>query len=1122
MAFSSGSTVSLATPGAFNLDVEDSSDLANAFTVNNTPAGALTLDTAQGAVDVKATTGTLAVATDNAVTIGDGNTQAIKGAVSINGVISFIGLGGESQLGPSVTIDDSKDTAAHNVSTALLNAQGLPAHVITGLAPATITIDNAPNPLITSFVRSLTLIGDAASGATWTVNDAGPQLTTLEPNTAAVNVTATEGPLVIKGGSTVAIGQGSLAPITAPVVILANPFGSVALSAAVTVDDSSDTASTLVQIGQLAPTQVTGIPANVLPADSVTGLGAVPLFFDGTSLKSLTIRSGQGTRTFSLVGGIVRQLNLTITPQSSNNTLIGPDIPNGWVINGPNQGTLGPNILFSGMANLTGGAFSDSFAFVTTGKVSGSLTGNLSGGGVNSLNYSGYTGDVIVDLPLGTAIGVGGTISAIETVTGSKGNDILVGNAVTANLTGGTGRNLLIAGPTPTTLIGGPGDDILVGGTTSYDTNTTALAAIILEWTSSSTYAQRVQHLLDGGGKNGTTLLNQSTFSFNLGGNTMTGGAGLDLFYGYQPTDVTDYNKAQGEVFINDKSFDQTSIDTSALSIPELLLDSQQLLPKGVSPFATLTPGPHTLTDFMGGGNSVSFTVASNGTVDYAHTFDSVLSGRGTNTLVVNGVQASIDATALGLPQLLVNGMSEFANGIFSITTLPGTVTITDPALAQQPSNVQFTLNPDGSYNYASAPPGMFSLEQNGTVLQVNGLPLAIDTHLLSEAVALDTTPLNGGLAATATVHVLPGNHMIEDGSGNSVAFVVNPDDSVTFPATPSPALSTAGPGTLTVNGLPVTIDAYALADPNLGLDNFAISFAGTAPYNAVLLPGTHSVDEAPGGSVAFQVLPDGNVDYDTTSGQTLLSGSGSTTLTVNGLLVIVDAQALTAPTVTLDGVPFATTSNYEPAVLPGTHVIQEPQGGSVPFQVTEAGDVTFDPMYSIALTANAGVLTVNGLPLDIAPAAITEPGLYLDGSQTAFDPTQGLVAQVLPGDHTLRDAAGGSVAFTLSPADGLDYATQLNAILGGRNDFLLHVLGLPVTINATALGDQTVTLDGGETFNAATPFAALLLPGMHTLQPAGANVVAFTVYDDGTVDYAMALDSVLSGRTLTTLTWLA
>jgi Ca2+-binding RTX toxin-like protein len=109
---------------------------------------------------------------------------------------------------------------------------------------------------------------------------------------------------------------------------------------------------------------------------------------------------------------------------------------------------------------------------------------------------------------LDTATGVCGKVANIQNVTGSKGNDILVGNGGNV-LTGGTGRNLLIAGKSASTLVGNSGKDVLVGGTTNYDTSVASLDALMAEWTRTDLpYAARVQDLLTGGGLNGSTLLN--------------------------------------------------------------------------------------------------------------------------------------------------------------------------------------------------------------------------------------------------------------------------------------------------------------------------------------------------------------------------------------------------------------------------------------------------------------------------------------------------------------------------------------------------------------------------------------------------------------------------------------
>ena len=60
-------------------------------------------------------------------------------------------------------------------------------------------------------------------------------------------------------------------------------------------------------------------------------------------------------------------------------------------------------------------------------------------------------------------------------------------------------RSILIGGDGADTLTAGltSGGDLLIGGKTkSYDTNKTALNAILKEWTrTNATYAQRIAHL---------------------------------------------------------------------------------------------------------------------------------------------------------------------------------------------------------------------------------------------------------------------------------------------------------------------------------------------------------------------------------------------------------------------------------------------------------------------------------------------------------------------------------------------------------------------------------------------------------------------------------------------------
>jgi hypothetical protein len=156
------------------------------------------------------------------------------------------------------------------------------------------------------------------------------------------------------------------------------------------------------------------------------------------------------------------------------------------------------------------------------------------GSGTNTLDYTGYAGNVLVDLPLGTATGLS-HISDIQNVTGASGGgagfyNVLVGNGGNV-LTGGFGRrNILVAGGSASTLIGGDQDDLLIGGTTAYDTEPglASWQAIGAYWAGPDGYWTRMSNLLAG---NGVPLLDATTVTGNGGGNTINGNGALALIY---------------------------------------------------------------------------------------------------------------------------------------------------------------------------------------------------------------------------------------------------------------------------------------------------------------------------------------------------------------------------------------------------------------------------------------------------------------------------------------------------------------------------------------------------------------------------------------------------------------
>jgi Ca2+-binding RTX toxin-like protein len=222
---------------------------------------------------------------------------------------------------------------------------------------------------------------------------------------------------------------------------------------------------------------------------------------------------------------------------AGTNLLIGPDSASTWTLTDANAGSLNDLIAFASFQNLTGGSADDRFLFNNGGSLAGAIDG---GGGTNEFDYSAYTGDITVNLALGTATNVGGSVRNIQNVTGSIGNDILVGDANVNVLRGGTGRNLLIGGAGADQLFGGGGDTILIGGTTLWDTNLFALNRIMAEWTRTDmSFRDRMDHIREGSGRNGRFLLDpragnrlhQATVFDDGATDVLTDGIGRDWFF---------------------------------------------------------------------------------------------------------------------------------------------------------------------------------------------------------------------------------------------------------------------------------------------------------------------------------------------------------------------------------------------------------------------------------------------------------------------------------------------------------------------------------------------------------------------------------------------------------------
>src|SRR5262249_21367159 len=127
------------------------------------------------------------------------------------------------------------------------------------------------------------------------------------------------------------------------------------------------------------------------------------------------------------------------------------------------------------------------------------------------------------------------------------GDSVLVGGAGDDTLLGGKGRSVLIGGLGADQLVGNSDDDLLIAGTTAFDGNLAALDAVLAEWASARSYADRVANLSGTGSgprANGDVFLKASgpdATVFDDGAvDQLQGASGMNWYFAKRSGLVTD------------------------------------------------------------------------------------------------------------------------------------------------------------------------------------------------------------------------------------------------------------------------------------------------------------------------------------------------------------------------------------------------------------------------------------------------------------------------------------------------------------------------------------------------------------------------------------------------------
>jgi PKD repeat protein len=130
-----------------------------------------------------------------------------------------------------------------------------------------------------------------------------------------------------------------------------------------------------------------------------------------------------------------------------------------------------------------------------------------------------------------------------DRLKGGAGEDVLIGGDGDDLLSGGSGRDLLIGGNGSDRIVGNADDDIMIAGWTRFDHRLDALSHIMLEWSSSRSYLDRIANL--SGVDSGEIFANRKNANFYLvvgrspedatvagddAADLLTGSAGLDWF----------------------------------------------------------------------------------------------------------------------------------------------------------------------------------------------------------------------------------------------------------------------------------------------------------------------------------------------------------------------------------------------------------------------------------------------------------------------------------------------------------------------------------------------------------------------------------------------------------------
>ncbi|MFL6144890.1 MAG: hypothetical protein ACJ72N_23870 [Labedaea sp.] len=202
-----------------------------------------------------------------------------------------------------------------------------------------------------------------------------------------------------------------------------------------------------------------------------------------------------------------------------------------------------------------------------------------------------------------------------------------------------------------------------------------------------------------------------------------------------------------------------------------------------------------------------------------------------------------------------------------------------------------------------------------------------------------------------------------------------------------------------------------------------------------------------------------------------------------------------------------------------GAYTLETPVGWLIDFGVSDSGRVDYEPGLDGVLTGRDGdSLTITGFPIVVDTSETDYHNTMVSGTGWRTpEPVRTL--RLLPGRHWVESPMGNRVRFDLTDQGRIDYPTELDTLLSGRDTAALTVHGFPVTIDASRADQPIFLLLGVGWRDARLPQLVRLLPDQSGVMTLDETRFEFRVDGNGLIDYDPSLDCALFGRGSSALT---